>query len=93
MHPDLEKVEVGDAVSEIDCNGAWLFHAAIRGCKCEPGGEQHLNTQARIERLNEDRLDGRITTECYDRKAGNCAVPEAPLKTGEWQAGALQTEF
>jgi site-specific DNA recombinase len=103
--------------------------------------EQHRSMQTKLERLYEDRLDGRITPEWYDRKAKELnsqtaelarkmteirvAAP-APvsdaidlmdltsrtadlfkiqpvteqqrflrlvLKTGEWQAGELRTEF
>ena len=127
---------LAEAVADSD-----LSERAARDKTIRKLEEQHRSMQTKLETLYEDRLDGRITTEWYDRKARelNAQVSElarkitdiraaapAPaseaidlmeltsrtadlfklqpvneqqrflrlvLKTGEWQAGQLRTEF
>jgi site-specific DNA recombinase len=42
--------------------------------------EQHRHVESKLERLYDDRLDGRITTELYDKKAGDLRAGAADLR-------------
>jgi site-specific DNA recombinase len=56
-----------EAVSDSD-----LSERAARDREIKRLEEQHRRLEAKIEAMYEDKLEGRITVDMYDRKAGEC---------------------
>lgn len=65
---------LAEAVADSD-----LSERAVREKTVRKLEEQHRSMQTKLERLYEDRLEGRITTEWYDRKAKELHMQAAEL--------------